>query len=138
MSSVPATPTIAAPILPYVAARQMDLDGLPEGAAQYGLAGLRLLAICRELQRLNVERGRDNFILAARVAAELIGLGGERGRMNAHRLLTDAFVRKEWIEVIERGDPRRGGTANVYRYRGDGPPEENGGRRCTRRPPNGT
>ena len=129
MSSVPVgRPSIGATRkLPYVAAEQMDLDGLPAAAAQYGLDGLRLLALCRETQRLSIEHtGHDNCILPIRVAAALIGLDPNRARdcMRVHRLLTKAFFRQGWLEVVERGEGRPGGTGNVYHYVGDGPPDK--------------
>lgn len=97
----------------------MTLDGLPPEAKEYGLPGMRLLALCRQLQIDNLSAmGMGDFILPVRAACIAIGLNPQRDRMRVHRWLTRAFVNEGWIEVVECGDGRPGGLANVYRFIG--------------------
>lgn len=108
-----------------LALMRMSLDDLPPGAEDLEPAEQELLALCRELNVLNLEQeDRNDFILTVREAAHgLDGFDGERSRMRVHRLLTRVFVSEGWLEIVKRGVSKGraepgGGEGNVYRYLG--------------------
>ncbi len=91
-----------------------SLENLPSGAEDFGDVGMRLLALCRSLSWMNRQYGRDGFYLSCRAAANALGCPGAHRRIL--RMLTAWFPRRGWLAVVERGDQRPGGLANLYRW----------------------
>ncbi len=91
-------------------AQQVDAGGLPATAEPYDAPETRrLVAICRELQRVC---GDAPFFLASRTAAEMSGLPDHVTAWRRLRMLeTDGVLR-----AVQRGDQHR---ATRYRYVGD-------------------
>ncbi len=91
------------------AVKAASVDDLPPVADPYLPGVRRLLAICRELQRLH---GENPFFLSCRQGAEVSGTSPA----TAARWLR-GFVLDGILELVKPGQSWRGGRAARYRYK---------------------